>query len=279
MTRAELDRQYSPSRLVPSLRHYLDEYAVLSAEARGAPQVRTGLRYGPGPAEKFDFWRAGAEPAPIQIFVHGGNWQDLTERSSAFAAIPFRRAGAAFAAVGYGLAPATPLDEMVAGVRRCVRWIHAHATDLGVDPRRMHLSGTSAGAHLAAMALVPAGRGEPGAAGLLAGVTLLSGIYDLAPISRCYVNDALGLDDEGARRNSPPDLLPAALPPVVLARGGVETQEYVRQHDLMADALRRRGALAEELVVPHRNHFDLPYDLGDPSTSLGRAVLARMAAR
>lgn len=279
MTRAELDHQYSPSRLVPSLRHYLDEYAVLSAEARGAPHVRTGLPYGPGPAEKLDFWRAATEPAPIQIFVHGGNWQDLTERSSAFAALPFRRAGAAFAAVGYGLAPATPLDEMVAGVRRCVRWIHAHAADLGVDPRRMHLSGTSAGAHLAAMALVPAGRGETGTAGLLAGVTLLSGIYDLAPISRCYVNDALRLDDEGVRRNSPPGLLPDTLPPVVLARGGVETQEYVRQHDLMANALRRRGALAEELVVSHRNHFDLPYDLGDPSTSLGRAVLARMAAR
>ncbi|MFF2144923.1 amino acid adenylation domain-containing protein, partial [Kitasatospora sp. NPDC058190] len=276
LSRAELDRQYSPSRLVASLAHYLDEYADLSAEARRAPDVRTGLRYGPGAAELLDFWRAGREPAPVQIFVHGGNWQDLTERSSAFAALPFRRAGAAFAAVGYGLAPDTPLDEIVAGIRRCVRWIHEHAAELGVDPKRIHLSGTSAGAHLAAMALVPGGPGDPGVAGLLAGVTMLSGIYDLDPISRCYVNEALRLDADGVRRNNPAALLPAALPPVVVARGGIETEEYVRQHDLMADALRRRGALAEGIVEPARNHFDLPYDLADPSTPLGHAVLTRM---
>ncbi|MEU3606828.1 alpha/beta hydrolase [Streptomyces sp. NPDC035033] len=274
LTGARLDRAYSPSHLVPSLRHYLDEYADRSAEARRAPGVRTGLRYGPGPAEKLDFWPAARPgPAPVQIFVHGGNWQELTERSSAFAALSFRRAGAAFAAVGYGLAPATPLDEIVAAVRRCVRWIHGHAAALGVDPERLHLSGTSAGAHLAAMALVPAGPDRPVP---LAGVTLLSGIYDLEPVSRSYVNEALRLDADAVRRNSPPALLPGGLPPVVLARGGVETEEYVRQHDLMADALRRRGALAAELVEEHRNHFDLPYDLADPATPLGRAVLAQM---
>ncbi|MFE9025068.1 alpha/beta hydrolase [Streptomyces iakyrus] len=276
LTGARLDRAYSPSHLVPSLRHYLDEYAALSARARRAPGVRTGLRYGPGTAEKLDFWPARPAPAPVQIFVHGGNWQELTERSSAFAALAFRRAGAAFAAVGYGLAPATPLDEIVAGVRRCVRWIHENADDLGVDPRRIHLSGTSAGAHLAAMALVPAGPGEPAAAGLLAGATLLSGIYDLEPVSRSYVNEALRLDADAVRRNSPPELLPDELPPVVLARGGVETEEYVRQHDLMAEALRRRGALAANVVEAHRNHFDLPYDLADRATPLGRAVLAQM---
>ncbi|MFR0356691.1 alpha/beta hydrolase [Streptomyces sediminimaris] len=276
LTGARLDRAYSPSHLVPSLRHYLDEYAALSARARRAPGVRTGLRYGPGSAEKLDFWPAGPAPAPVHVFVHGGNWQELTERSSAFAALAFRRAGAAFAAVGYGLAPVTPLDEIVAGVRRCVRWIHENADDLGVDPRRIHLSGTSAGAHLAAMALVPAGPGEPVAAELLAGVTLLSGIYDLEPVSRSYVNEALRLDADAVRRSSPPELLPDELPPVVLARGGVETEEYVRQHDLMAQALRGRGALAADVVEAHRNHFDLPYDLADPATPLGRAVLAQL---
>ncbi|MFD4792822.1 alpha/beta hydrolase [Streptomyces anulatus] len=275
--RADLDRQYSPSRLVPSLDAYLDAYAEQSARARRAPGVRTGLRYGPGTAETLDFFPADRTgPAPVQIFVHGGNWQALTERESAFCAPAFGRAGAAFAAVGYGLAPAVPLDDIVTSVRRCVRWIRGHAAELGVDPRRMHLSGTSAGAHLAAMALVPCGPGAPGAAGLLAGVTLLSGIYDLEPISRCYVNDALRLDADGVRRNSPPALLPPELPPVVLARGGVETDEYGRQHTVMAAALRARGALAADLVLPGRNHFDLPYDLADRATALGREVLDRM---
>ena len=284
-SRAELDRQYSPSRLVPDLGHYLDEYARLSAAARQAPGVRIGVPYGPAPEQRLDLWpapRAGVPQAgaPLQIFVHGGNWQELTEQSSAFVALPFQRAGAAFAAAGYRLAPGARLDEIVADVRRCVRWLHQHAPELGVDPRRIHLSGTSAGAHLAAMALIPSGPDDPGAAGLVAGAALLSGIYDLEPVSRCYVNDALHLDAAAVRRNSPPLLLPdrpqAVLPPVILARGGHETQEYIRQHDLMASALRRHGVAVQEVVEPGRNHFDLPYDLADPSSALGRAVRAQL---
>lgn len=271
LSRTELDEEYSPSRRVPSLQHYLDEYAAFSAQARRAPGVQIGLRYGRGIAERLDYWPPERAPAPVHIFVHGGNWQGLTERSSAFAALQFRRAGAAFAAVGHGLAPATPLDEIVSSIRRCVRWVRRNVTELGIDPREIYISGTSAGAHLAAMALV-----APRTGGLLAGATLLSGIYDLGPISRCYVNEALQLDTDGVRRNSPFRLLPEALPPVVLARGDNETEQYIHQHELMAEALHARRVTVDEIVESRRNHFDLPYDLGDPATQLGRVVLAQM---
>jgi arylformamidase len=39
-----LDRQYSPSSCVASLRFYLDEYAQLSASAREHHEVRTEVR-------------------------------------------------------------------------------------------------------------------------------------------------------------------------------------------------------------------------------------------
>ncbi|WP_207386254.1 hypothetical protein [Protofrankia symbiont of Coriaria ruscifolia] len=31
-----------------------------------------------------------------------------------------------------------------------------------------------------------------------------------------------------------------------------------------------------DLIVPSRNHFDLPLVLGDPNTALGRTTLAHM---
>jgi arylformamidase len=267
--KATLDREYSPSSRVSSLQFYLDEYAARSAAARRACSVRTDLRYGRRPEERLDLFPAAAPDAPLQVFIHGGNWQEVDKSESEFAAADFVAAGAAFAALDYGLAPRYRLDEIVAMVHGAVCWLHANAASIGVDPRRIHLSGSSAGAHLAAMALA---RDD---AGRIAGAALLSGVYELEPLRHSYVNDALGLDLAAALRNSPAYRLPSRLPPVVLARGGNETSEFVRQHELMAALLRERTAVTE-VVHADRNHFDLAYDLGDRRTELGCAVLAQM---
>ncbi|WP_033428936.1 alpha/beta hydrolase [Saccharothrix syringae] len=264
---AELDRQYSPSTRVPSLRRYLDEYAVASAAARDGHEVRVA-RYGPGPDELVDLF-PGPAGGPLLVFVHGGNWQALGRADSAFGAPGALAAGASFAAVDYPLAPGAALDDIVSAVRRCVHWLHANAERLGFHPRRIHLCGTSAGAHLAAMTAV-----DP-ACPPLAGLVLLSGMYDLEPVRRSYVNDALGLDFAGARRNSPIWWLPERLPPVIAAVGDNETEEYHRQHALLVAALAWRAPLTS-FVVAGRNHFDLPYDLTDPGTALGGAVLTAM---
>ena len=202
--------------------------------------------------------------------MHGGYWQELSRRESAFAAPGFLRRGAAFAAVGYGLAPAYRLAEIVAMVRRALRTLLDSAADLGVDPDRVVVSGSSAGAHLAAMALA-----DPALAGRLAGAVLLSGIYDLEPISRTYVNEPLGLDPDTARELSPLHLLRAPLPPVVVARGGAETTEFARQQDELVAALEAAGVDVADLVVAECDHFDLPFRLADPDTALGREVLTR----
>ncbi|MGW1071758.1 alpha/beta hydrolase [Streptomyces sp. NPDC002537] len=273
-SRADLDREYSPSSVVPSLPLHLREYAELSAAAREKHRPLSGLRYGSSPEARLDLFPVAAPAggaSALQVFVHGGYWQEVTKEESAFAAPDFIAAGTAFAALDYGLAPAYSLDGIVAMVGEAVAWLHANAARFGIDPRRIHLSGSSAGAQLVAMALV---RDE---ARRIAGATLLSGVYDLEPLRHTYVNDVLGLDADAALRNSPVHHLPKRLPPVVIARGGGETGEFVRQHDTMAALLRQR-AVVTELTCPARNHFDLPYDLGNPRTALGRAVLAQIQA-
>ncbi|MFI0242283.1 alpha/beta hydrolase [Streptomyces sp. NPDC016845] len=276
MDRATLDRQYSPSSRVPSLDAYLREYERLSEAARRDHPVRASLAYGPHPVERLDYFPAsGAGRAPLLVFVHGGNWQALGRAESAFPVPPLLAAGAAVAVIEYGLAPEVGLDAMAGMVRRAVDWLLTHADGLGFAPDRLHLCGTSAGAHLAAMALLPDVSGGPDVSGRIAGAVLLSGLYDLEPVRLSYVNDALRLDEAAARRNSPVLRLPARLPGTVVARGGNETEEYVRQHDRMVTALRLR-AVVTEVVADRRDHFDLPYDLGVAGTGLGDAVLAQM---
>jgi arylformamidase len=271
--RRGIDLQYSPSKLVDDLPSILHEYAARSARARAELPMRT-LRYGPGSRMTLDFFPA-RPAAPMFVYVHGGFWQEMSKDDFGFPALDLVPAGVAFAALGYGLAPHHNLDEIVASVRLGLRWLVAHAVELDVDPGRIHLGGGSAGAHLVAMALLDGWA----PAGLFAGATLVSGVYDLEPVRHSYVNAPLRLDAKAAARNSPIRHLPARLPPLILARGGRETGEFARQHTEFAAAASGRGGPVHELVVSHRHHFDLTFDLADPATALGSAVLAQVTPR
>ncbi|GAA3177456.1 MULTISPECIES: hypothetical protein [Streptomyces] len=111
----------------------------------------------------------------------------------------------------------------------------------------------------------------------VAGACLLSGVYDLEPVQRSYVNDAVGMDVGTAHRNSPCHRLPLSTAQVIVARGAAETDEYARQHREFAESLRSGGQRVVDLVAAGRNHFDLPFDLGRDDTPLGCAVLEQMS--
>jgi len=110
--------------------------------------------------------------------------------------------------------------------------------------------------------------------------TLLSGVYDLRPLPLTYINDAVRMSQSDALSNSPLlliDAAAAAFPPSLVAVGDNETSEFKRQSGEFAQALGRRGAVAQLIEVAGRNHFDLPFDLGEESTPLGSLTLRQMS--
>ncbi len=270
------DKAYSPSLSVPDMGVYLREYAEGSARARELLRWQE-IAYGPTSAERLHFFPAVGRRAPLHIFIHGGYWQELGIEESSFAASDFVSAGAAFAALGYGLAPAHRLGEIVAMVRRGVLWLFRHAAVLDVDPGCIFLSGTSAGAHLVAMCLLEGWLPAPlRPLDIVRGASLLSGVYDLEPLRHTYVGDVLRLTAAEAARNSPVLYPYDGIPPLIVARGGNETAAFVAEHDRFISALAGTGTQVTDLIVSSRNHFDLPLTLGDPDTPLGRTTLAQM---
>ncbi|MFE1321092.1 alpha/beta hydrolase [Kitasatospora phosalacinea] len=268
----ELDREYSPSTRAADFDAELAAYAAESRRALRELPGHRELRYGPEEPELLDFFPAARTGAPLHVFVHGGFWQELGKEDSAFPALDLVPQGTAFAAVGYGLAPRWTVERIVEQTTSAVRWLVDHAAELGADPERIVLSGSSAGAHLAATALLD-GRLR----GRIRGAVLLSGVYDLEPVALSYVNQPLGLDPARAAALSPlraGAAALAALPPVVLALGEHETDEFGRQQAEFARALREAGVPVHELLVGGRNHFDLVFDLGRTETVLGAAVEA-----
>jgi arylformamidase len=269
-----MDHAYLPGLRVPSVQPFLDEYARRSAQARRELAWRS-VRYGPDPDERLHVFPAPEQNAPLVVFVHGGYWQELTEQDSSFAARDTLGAGAAYAAVGHGLAPRLRLGEIVAQVRRAVLWLRRNACDVDVDPERIVLVGHSAGAHLVAMCLVehllPNGLRPRD---LACAAVLLSGLYELEPLRRSSVGAAIGLTDADIEAYSPARHLHAGLPPLLLARGAAEPEGFTRQQRWLAIGAAVHGVPISQLVVNGRNHFDLPLGLADPADPLGRAVLA-----
>ena len=243
----DAELQYSPSRwALRPLAEHLDRYRQLSARHVGADLTRRGR--------------------PLLVYVHGGYWQELSAADSLFMVDDALAAGMGVHAVEYRLAPAATVADIV---EECVREVVTVIAR--VAPSRTVLAGSSAGAHLAAMV-----RADPRVAGILDATVLLSGIYDLRPLVGTSVNDALGFDDAAAAALSP------ALLPVVVGADDVlcavaehESDEFIRQNREYSARLAAAGSRVTTMVVPGRDHFDLPLDLVRPGTTVGDWVLTR----
>lgn len=97
-------------------------------------------------------WKASDTRACF-ITIHGGGWTGMgPERMFSFAD-HFAKLGLVSISVQYRLASAktnTTVFDCVKDVRSAVRYVKAHASELGIDPGKIIVSGGSAGGHLAA---------------------------------------------------------------------------------------------------------------------------------
>jgi arylformamidase len=237
----EVDFQYSPSKhSLRPLADYLVEYHELSV-----PHNAESLRI---------------EGQPLLVYIHGGYWQRLSAADSLFNAPDAIRHGVSLHAVEYTLAPHASLPEII---NECLTDVARTIESL--NPSRVVLAGCSAGAHLSAMCARDAV-----IAPKLDAVVLLSGIYDLRPLIVTPTNDPLHLDENSATAVSP-QLLNASvlLQRALLAVGHHESDEFIRQNTEYAEHLSAVGTKTDCIVVPDRDHFNLPYDLLREGTEVG----------
>jgi len=130
-----------------------------SALSRGAEplavEVKTDVEYGQAGEEKLLLDLStppkGDQPRPGLIFIHGGGWAGGSKNDFAGLAKDFAAEGYVVANVNYRLAPKHVFPAQVEDCKCAVRWMRAHAEELGLDPERIGAIGGSAGGHLALM--------------------------------------------------------------------------------------------------------------------------------
>ena len=288
--RAGLDDQYDNRKRHPE---HVEISAVRAAESEAARQEFKGqldVPFGPSKEETLDVFMpekgagpgtaagAGKRGLPVNVFFHGGYWYSRHKNDFSFMARGVVPAGGISVIVNYALVPAVDLDELVRQCRASLAWTHDNIASLGGDPRRIFVSGHSAGGHVAAMMLATEwARFRPGLPGdLLKGGVAISGLYDLEPMRRCYLQDTLKLTPKQVARLSPEFLKPQTKGPLIVAVGGGETDEFIRQSRDFAKAWQKAGVKCELMELPGQNHFTVLAGAADPKATLGRAIVKQM---
>ncbi|SPT64600.1 alpha/beta hydrolase [Actinomadura madurae] len=272
LTDEELDVAYNVRRKAgPELfERHMARYREMSEQAvEGLPGHR-GIVYDEASGERLDVWGVSDEPRPVFVFLHGGYWMALSRDVSSFMARTLYEQGVATVVPDYTLAPAATLEEIVRQVRASIAWVHRHGREHGLDPRRIVVGGSSAGGHLTGMAMVggwqaPLGLPED----VVKAAMPISGLFDIRPITRVYVNEHVRLDLERAAALSPA-LLPARYRcPAVVVAAEHDGDGFLAQSRLFHP----RWDAGDLMIVPGRDHFDVVLDLADAASMPGKALI------
>jgi arylformamidase len=279
-TQEELDVQYDLRTIFPGAASSYEAFCERESEkVREEFDHHLDVPFGPTRAEHSDVYpvTGDARGVPVLIYVHGGFWALRTSKEFGFVARGPASRGVATVVTNYALCPDVTIDEIVRQTRAAVAWTYRNAASFGGDPERVHVAGHSAGGHLVAMLLVTDWEGDYGLpANIIKSATAISGLFDLAPFPYTFLQPKLQLTWDQVLKNSPILHVPnpqSGAPPLLVAYGEDETDEFKRQSEEFFAAWKAKGLDGELLVLPGKNHFDVIDGFLDAGSLLCSAIL------
>ena len=103
------------------------------------------VSYGPHQDMNLNFWKIeSSEPVPLLVHIHGGGWLGGKKLETANA--NDLNKGYSFASIDYRLAGTEILPAAVHDAARAVQFLRTKAVEWNIDPKRIAVTGGSAGA-------------------------------------------------------------------------------------------------------------------------------------
>jgi arylformamidase len=270
---AAIDAEYDPSRRVESRQPFMDWYVRQSALARETLDCRLDIPFGPSPAETMDIFPSPIPNSPVLMFIHGGYWRSLSSKEFSFVAAGMVPHGFTVAVMNYALCPQVTIAEITRQSRAAAAWLARTARQYGGNPAQIFVAGHSAGGQQVGM-LLSGGRSPEAdaAAALIKGGIAISGIFDLRPLQRSWLQPSLQLTDALAAEQSPLLQIPSQAAPLLVSAGGDESSALLGQSDNYLAAWRNAGLDGEYYAQPGLNHYEAVYGFADPAGPMSRAV-------
>jgi acetyl esterase/lipase len=229
------------------------------------PEMQPVAReYKPG-RQLFIYAQPHETPRAAVVFVHGGGWnlgeakmfdphcRYYASRGCVAITVEYRRANQTGATI----------FDCIADVKAALRWIRAHAAELGILPNHILAVGDSAGGHLVACAGVIKGleapdedlkiSSRPDAMVLFYPVikTTMPGGWDLARLSEKSGGPAVAAR---AREFSPVDNVSAGVPPTLIMHGTADKLTPISWSEQFVKAMKEHGNQVELVPFAGQDH-------------------------
>ncbi|KAB0494511.1 alpha/beta hydrolase [Pseudomonas vancouverensis] len=262
----DLDQAYNNVAAVGNFAQIMQGFRQRSAETYARHAWQRDIAYGNAVRERFDWFAQANAGAPTLLFIHGGYWQASDKDDYAFIAEGLIEAGFNVGLLEYTLAPEANMSTIVSQIGKALDHLMVHRDALNIG-QQVVLCGHSAGGHLTALY-----RRHP----LVTLALPISGLMELEPISRCWLNDKLQLSDEDIRRYSPQRQIDdgAAL---LVTVGTDELPELIRHSREYANACRAAGQSVSLIELADCHHFAVLDDLAKSDGEHLRALLKHLS--
>jgi acetyl esterase/lipase len=228
-----------------------------SQEPQKQPSIRTYKTIGATELKAHIFFPADAVTGklrPAMIVLHGGGWNAGSPEWTYYDTERFAGLGMVAIAGEYRLSnqkDITPIEAM-ADVRDLIRWVRRNAGELAIDPHRIAVYGSSAGAHLAASAAVFPHDEEDKISALPDAMILLSPAVSI--IDDRWPQTLLGARAE-VKSISPAENIGKRLPPAILIVGDADTETPLPAVRRFCDRAKPFGGTCELHVYPGVGHL------------------------
>jgi acetyl esterase/lipase len=235
---------------------------------------RRGLSYGSLPHQKLDVYDARSSsplPRPVLVQLHGGGFVGGRRSKESLSLLYLlARQGWFCVSADYRLAstPAEGHPDSLVDVKLLLAWLRTEGHRIGADPSTLVMVGTSAGAHLSAMAALTAGepRYQPGFESVdtsISGFVGFAGYY--GPLS-----------DERDDTSPFDHLRGAESPPGLVVHGSRDTQTSPSDARLLVHRLRAQSTSCGFALLPGAHHtFDLLDSVRFRSVRIATAAFCR----
>ena len=255
-------------------------FCPFAARGDPPPDPLKNLVYGQagGHDLKLDLYQppVGDQPAarqlrPVIVFLHGGGWRVGSKAEGEQVVAAVTGAGYALASVDYRLSGEAIFPAQIQDCKTAVRWLRANAGRYGLDPKRIGVTGFSAGGHLAALLGTSAGvealegraEGSPRESSRVQAVCDVSGPVDLSIPTHSIIGKLSVYGELAGSASEKPALVRAANPttyitgkePPFLIIQGDQDHLVVPEHaKRLAEALRGKGVPVTMVTVQGGGH-------------------------